>query len=112
MRSGQGKVTLIALGLVLLAAGAWWGIRCYQGYQFEAKWDRVESGMTKAEVKALLGEPTTKRGMGTYEEWVYPKRSHHLVRRSSDFPFVSIDTREYGVSFWDDKVGSRFYSKQ
>lgn len=41
-------------------------------YRNKANWRRLELGMTKAQVKAILGDPPHRRVLAGFDSWYYP----------------------------------------
>ena len=93
MAGKRRKIIWIVVGIVLSIVGTWWGMRWYEGYQFDKKWEMVKPGMTKAEVERILGKPAgiesgwdSFGGGGYNDTWVYGWP--YCFELSSQSPYV------------------------
>jgi hypothetical protein len=86
-------ITLIAVGLSI-GAVAW-----HRASTFEDRWEKVCNGMSKEQVRQLLGEPdqsyAAEGGLfagwifdTSYEKWAYGRR--RLIALQPTFPYVDI----------------------
>jgi outer membrane protein assembly factor BamE (lipoprotein component of BamABCDE complex) len=65
------NIKLIVFGLlvmVLFAGGLWYFLRGHQSKVTKENWDRIEIGMTRDEVTAILGQPNTGPYRGLVKE--------------------------------------------
>ena len=108
---GRKRKILIVAGIVLVITGAWWGIGWYEGYRLEKNWGKVQVGMTKEAVEALLGEPKYKEESVNQSVWVYRILSYRKFYLSTESPFYSddlLESLEYAVVFsTDNKVAEK-----
>ncbi|HEV8070923.1 MAG TPA: hypothetical protein VGP76_24635 [Planctomycetaceae bacterium] len=92
-------ITLIAVGLLI-------GVAWHRTSTFEDRWAKVHNGMSKEQVRRILGEPDqTYAAEGgligslifdtSYEKWAYGRR--RMIALQSTFPFVDIP--------WDGFMG-------
>jgi hypothetical protein len=92
-------ITALALSLLIYSAAG------YRQRTFDAAWGRIHTGMSKAEVQSLLGEPDTIYAAGstrsnslietvftnflfdsTFEKWAYGRR--RLIAVAPTFPYI------------------------
>ena len=121
MRILRRKSTLIMLALAAAALGSFLVGSWLAEHSFDKCWSEVHPGMTKAEVKALLGPPqsvyqsaATKPGSlsstlaailvfdGLFEKWAYGER--RLFVWQQQFPFVAAPLDGFMTPEDDDYV--------
>ena len=80
-----------ALVATLVAGGVWW----FASGGAQTPWDRVQVGMTEAEVETILGKPESVVNWRRTTEippprtWFYESPIINRIRLSSRFPFIS-----------------------
>ncbi len=100
VKKARWKIVLYVASAVALLTVGYYGLSRYLEARFEKRWQSVQVGMSKEEVRAILGGPQNSYGPGQggfianllfdtrLEKWAYGHRREFTFQK--EFPFVTL----------------------